>query len=103
MVLSFNESLVYEGVLNVTNALGQMSPMSRKCDLTVADLANSFNASIDNFQNFRAFYYMLKHNIVRNHTEIDYHSYDLYLSTKEFAWGDIFFDASRLIYLLFLQ
>ena len=49
MGVSFNESLIYEAVLNVTNALGNISPMARMCDITAAHLAEAFNASVDNY------------------------------------------------------
>jgi len=46
---------------------------------------------------------MFKQNVIRNHTDMDETSYHFLISMQALEWGDMFYDASRLIYLFFLQ
>jgi hypothetical protein len=90
-------------VLNFTDALGNISPMVRRCNITTAYLDEEVASNKGNWGSFKSFYYMFKSNVVHNYTDIDSHSWDLYESIGDKNWGSIFFDSSRLIYLFFLQ
>ena len=100
---SGEQDLGYELVLNVTNALGTISPMVRTCNVTGVNIVKSVNDSIVDWQSGNSFYCMLKRNIVRNYTDVDIRARSLRASLESEAWGQIFFDISRLAYLLFLQ
>lgn len=53
-----------EVVLNFTDALGNISPVFRKCNITTAYLAQEMNAEKGNWKSFKSFYYMFKKNVV---------------------------------------
>ncbi len=90
-------------VLNFTDALGNISHMVRRSNITTAYLDEEIASNKGNWGSWKAFYYMFKSNVVSNYTDIDDHSWDLYESIGSRDWGSIFFDASRLVYLFFLQ
>lgn len=51
-------------VLNFTDALGNISPVLRKCNITTAYLSEEIDAGKGNWNSFKSFYYMLKKNVV---------------------------------------
>ena len=90
-------------ILNFTNALGELSPLARTCNLTTAYLTNEIYASAGNWVNIYSFYSMLKINVDQNYTDMDDKSTDLLYSIAVSDWESISFDSARLIYLFFLQ
>lgn len=103
VLVSWEQALGLETALNITNSLGNLSPMLRKCNLTSGDIVTEAKTISNNFETTSSFYKMLKNNVVANYTDMDDRSTSLYQATGEQNWGDVFFDASRLLYLFFLQ
>jgi hypothetical protein len=60
VLLSWEQALGLEAALNLTNSLGNLSPMLRKCNLTGGDLVLEAKSISTNFKNTTSFYKMLK-------------------------------------------
>ncbi len=62
----FNQHNTYVGLLNLTTALGEFSPLSRKCITTVDELGAAFGSYVAQFTSFSDFWTKISLNAVGN-------------------------------------
>lgn len=84
---NFGEHNIYEGVLNISDSLGALSPLARKCDSSISQLANVIGSYPTQFQSTSDFLikfvlntvgyvkplldrYIFVNNVIRNHGNV---------------------------------
>lgn len=63
----------------------------------------NWNTYWSKWDNFTAFYGMVKKNVIRNYTDIDARGSSLYDACKALNFPQISFDSFRIIFLIFFQ
>ena len=104
MTLSIEAQLPLAATLNLTNSMGEWSPILRQCYQIGGEVSRNWGPYWKKYQNFTLFYQMIKGDVVQNYTDLDTRGSSLWDSiTVTKNWTQTSFDSARIIFLIFFQ